>query len=334
MSRSRRRWLGAFPVLLGACAGGWQSSDLSGLPTAERYPGAPAVVVRDEQEVVFHSGVDGRPVADESVHRLVRVLRPGAERLDTIVLTYSREFERVTSFRARTVADSGAVRRFDDYVDYPASDNTFFSDERAVRLDVSPVSPGSVIEYRYTMRYQEPRLFHLGHTFGNLYPVVEARLVVRAPRDWTVEHVERLLGEPVALPPREEFDGNDRLLVWEKRDLPPLQLPPASPPLSELAPTVSVRLATWRENGALVSAPSSARELSAWGARFSADAPFPAVKARAEQILAGVAPDPESRARALYGWVRDHVKYCAIEVGYGRWRPHAAEEVDRTRYGD
>src|SRR5262249_33757412 len=46
------------------------------------------------------------------------------------------------------------------------------------------------------------------------------------------------------------------------------------------------------------------------------------------------ADDERARAAKLYAWVRDHVRYCAIEIGMGGFVPHAAGEVHKARYGD
>ncbi len=45
-------------------------------------------------------------------------------------------------------------------------------------------------------------------------------------------------------------------------------------------------------------------------------------------------PDDEARARAVYQYVQDKVRYISIQVGIGGWKPMNASEVDRLGYGD
>ena len=45
-------------------------------------------------------------------------------------------------------------------------------------------------------------------------------------------------------------------------------------------------------------------------------------------------PDDEARARAVYKYVQDKVRYISIQVGIGGWKPMNASEVDRLGYGD
>jgi hypothetical protein len=113
--------------------------------------------------------------------------------------------------------------------------------------------------------------------------------------------------------------------------LPAEKLAPSS---RNLATVVTVRLASWTEHGRREHGPRDARELSAWVyrtvARRETEEP---VQTRARELVKDLA-DPAARARRLYNWVRDNVTYCAVEIGIGGWRPHAASEVLGVQYGD
>lgn len=69
--------------------------------------------------------------------------------------------------------------------------------------------------------------------------------------------------------------------------------------------------------------------------RGSADpsADDPAVAELARQLTAGL-PDPWSKARAVYDWVRMNIRYVALFVGRTATRPHRVVDVLRDRYGD
>jgi hypothetical protein len=42
----------------------------------------------------------------------------------------------------------------------------------------------------------------------------------------------------------------------------------------------------------------------------------------------------EDKLREIYEWVRDQVRYVAVEIGIGGFKPHSAAEVFKNRYGD
>lgn len=44
--------------------------------------------------------------------------------------------------------------------------------------------------------------------------------------------------------------------------------------------------------------------------------------------------DDEERARLVYQYVQDKVRYISVQIGIGGWKPMAASDVDRLGYGD
>jgi hypothetical protein len=61
--------------------------------------------------------------------------------------------------------------------------------------------------------------------------------------------------------------------------------------------------------------------------------PGPEVERQAREIVAGL-PDDRAKLRALFTWVRDRIRYLAVEIGIGGFQPHPAEEISVHRYGD
>src|SRR5882672_6014767 len=59
----------------------------------------------------------------------------------------------------------------------------------------------------------------------------------------------------------------------------------------------------------------------------------PAIKALVAQLLTNV-ESPRDKARVLYDWVRQNVRYVAVYMGPGGVVPHSAEAVLHNRYGD
>jgi hypothetical protein len=59
----------------------------------------------------------------------------------------------------------------------------------------------------------------------------------------------------------------------------------------------------------------------------------PKIKVQANGITAGI-NDRKEKARAIYEWVSQHVRYVAIEFGQGALVPHDADTVLANAYGD
>jgi hypothetical protein len=81
---------------------------------------------------------------------------------------------------------------------------------------------------------------------------------------------------------------------------------------------------------------ASMREFSKWMhelQRGTAD-PTPEIQQVVGEVLRDAPQDPKEKARRLYEWVQENIRYVAVEVGMGGWRPHSAKEVFETKYGD
>jgi len=55
--------------------------------------------------------------------------------------------------------------------------------------------------------------------------------------------------------------------------------------------------------------------------------------AKAKSIV-GAETDPIKKAKILYQYLQDKVRYVSIQVGIGGWKPMQANDVDKLGYGD
>src|SRR5207253_992617 len=114
----------------------------------------------------------------------------------TIRVFYSPVFSEILDFHVRLTAPDGKTH---DYSRADAEDLLaiagfeLYSDNRFLRLAIREAAPGSVIEYRYTRRFHEPKLFQFSQGFGGDEPTREVRLEVIHPRSWSIAHLARRL---------------------------------------------------------------------------------------------------------------------------------------------
>jgi hypothetical protein len=329
------RFAWAAVVLLG-CAG-FPRLELAGLPTAKDHPDASYVVLLDETVANYVAeGPGGAPQVVHTSRWRVKILKPTV--LPPMRAWYSRTFSQVESMRGRVVKADGTEEPLDDAKksDRPVFDNSVLvTDERVVEVPVPPLPTGAVFESEIVTRDLDMRYFVVREAFGAQVPVKSARLIITAPKDWTLRWlVQSFDGKPFA--PKEELDGALQRLTFERTDLPALDLDPQGPPAWALLPTVSARLEAWTEGGKQHQAFATPEVLSAWLAdQYEAQATVTAELERTvADVLKGVDDDPEAKARALYEFACRSIQYCAIEIGYGGWIPHAAAAVQKGRYGD
>ncbi len=314
------------------------SPDFATLPERDKYPDADRVVLLDEKQVrYFIDPLTQKLAADVTEHNRVRLFRPGA--ITWVGQHYSRTFESVTSFKGQLVTPSGEVRPFDpgEKRDVPSiGSSVLFSDSRQLQWNV-PVGPaGSVLEWETVTHISDTKPYVFPNWLGDSAPAKQIRHVVVAPNGWEVEWVARRANAVIELPPRIETGPTETTYTWEATDTPMWKTEVWGGSFGYDVPHIAVRLKKWKENGKDESAFASATALSQWlyGEYQNKSAPSADMKDLVAAVLKGVPDEPRAKAKKLYEWACEEVQYCAIEIGYGGWVPHAAQDVHSNRYGD
>lgn len=325
-------------LLLASCASSFPKLDLAALPKPADYPDAKYVVLLDEEHVRFQPGKNGKAEAVITERWRAKVLKP--TELPSLVAYYDTEFTDVVSIAGRTLSPEGVEKPLDvsKAEDTPANSSSELFSNTRVRTVRAPVVPvGGIFETEIVTRRRDVEPWVVRHVFGSANPVASSRLVIDVPTGWDTRWAA--LGAAGALtltPTREKLDGFGERLVFERRDVAAPIEDSGAPPAVLRLERLSLRLETWSENGAPRSAQTSPQALSSWIApRYRERAELtPDIEATARRLVQDVGDDPMAKARALYEYACRSIQYCAIEVGYGGWIPHAAKDVHTVRYGD
>ena len=318
-------------LVLSSCGGGaewwrtvqWDDYTLERLPGGDAFPGDGAVILLDEGRMeTFGSGVLGYSVFEQ--HRIVRVFDTRGERYANVVVPYSSGSD-VEDIQARTITPSGSIiplraEHIHDVSLYP--DFVFFSDQRAKIFTMPAVEPGAVLEYRYRLRIRDQTVWH-GWRFQSEAPTLISRFTMLAPSEWPVR--SRTYG--IELEPDVERvpEGFKSTFRWEARDVPGMASEPGMPPLSERVARLAIAplgFTSWNDVAAWYRNLSESRERDDDGIQALVDS------------LVGRVAERDRQMRILYEWVRDNVRYLAVEIGIGGYQPRRAGEVCTNRYGD
>ena len=296
-----------------------------------------------DEEVLRFEEVDGVVVARQFTRSRVRIHSARGQRHRGASVVFDRTFFSVEAFAARTTAPDGKRRDFadDDVVDVPSLGTYMLYSDQRRRSFVIPEQPrGAIVDVASVLRTASPETFAFTFHFAPFLPTLAARFVVEHPAGWDVE-------TRIHKAPGSTWDGNAnddvvdgvRRRVWERGAAPAFQHAEWGPLYTELFDSVSVRLRRAETRaGVVVEGPKDIADLSRIEAALSADRArvTPALQKIVVDVLG---PDPlkltpRERAARLYGWTRDSIRYCAIEIGMGGFIPHPSDDVERLRYGD
>jgi hypothetical protein len=286
-----------------------------------------AVVLIDESTTTVNE--DGRVVKVST--GAVRILnREGREAAQAEEI-YDTDTGKVREIHAWLIRPSGQVKSYGskEVVDQAEALNDVYDESRIKRISaVDDAEPGAVFGYQITSE-ERPFFNQLFWYFqADTYPVISSHLTLVLPAGWRATGIT--LNHATAEP-----TTNGTAYSWELRDLSPLELEPASPTMINLLPRLEVKYFPTEGTRASASRTfDSWTEVSRWYTDLSATQAVPdeRISAKARELTANSKTELD-RIRAIGSYVQS-IQYISIQIGVGRWRPHAAAQVFAKSYGD
>lgn len=264
----------------------------------------------------------------ERVRRVVEVLRGEGGEGATLVESVSSNWRHMRNLKGWHLRPAGSEERLDkDWIVEFAVDREvpMYTDTRFLVAKFPALEPGSIVAFEYQLECSGWAADYHWFTVQKRAPVAEFRVELEAPADWQVRS--------------STWRAADRLYAaadhghhyWIAENLPEQPLEPLAPPPRFI----------YRELYLTASPKSGHGALSSWQdvARLSAGfldppaAPNATVAAQARALVTECATQAE-QIETLAHFVRDKIRYVAVEIGAGSYTPRPAAETLRNGYGD
>jgi transglutaminase-like putative cysteine protease len=295
---------------------------LKSAPTSAQFPNAAAATVLDASDVTIKP--DGTVIEED--HEMLRIFNDRARDESDIAIPFSSSTQTLSELKARTILPNGHVVPLDPsdvHITSPFAGYAMYDDSKIASFSMPGVQDGSIIDYSYTLTYK-PLLPHdFSETWlfadGN-YPVKISRFRVTAPSDLKIASLP--LNAPT-LKPVIKIHGNVTSYYWAMTNLSDIDREPMMPPDRYIFPMVQVSLL------------DSWQDISHWFYTLAKNREVitPELHQLVLQQTAGKTTDSE-KAKALFYWVEQNIRYVAVELGESAWQPHLADQVYTNRYGD
>lgn len=300
------------------------SALLKSAPTSAEYPNAAAATVLDASDVTI--APDGTII--ERDHEMLRFFNDRArdEGDGDITIPYSSSTDKLSDLTARTILPNGSVVKLnpsDVHITSPFAGYAMYDDSKVASFSMPGIENGAIIDYSYTITSKPllPRDFSETWMFSDgSYPVSISRFRVTAPSNLNIN--SEVMNAPT-LKPVITTHGNSTSYYWAMTNIADVDREPMMPPDRYIFPMVQVSsLGSWQD-------------ISQWYWKLakSREVVTPELHQLVLQQTAGKTAD-EDKAKALFYWVEENIRYVAVELGQSAWQPHAADEVYNNRYGD
>lgn len=301
----------------------WEQVDFDHIPDQEEYPDAGAVVLLDEGRMeIGGSAPIGFSVFER--HRIIKIFNTRGHRYANVSIPYNSQSQ-VDRIQARTISAEGDITVLDekdiyDVTFYP--NFIFYSDQRAKIFTIPAVANGSIIEFRYRLNVWSRTFWHAWR-FQDDVPTVLSRFTLVEPSEWKVNY--RIYRIDIESGIEKAPAGFKSVYTWEAQNIPALKtefgMPPRNKTTARLA-LAPVWIQTWEDVTKWYHDLSEPQTKAGYQ-----------IKKLASTLTVGTNNNKE-KLKIIYEWVRDRIRYIAVEIGIGGYKPHAAEKVLVNRYGD
>lgn len=299
--------------------------ELAQVPLPE-YPDDPAAVMLLHERKLTVSA-DGE--IEIRTRQAFRILRSEGRSYGTVSVLYGDD-DHLTYFKGWSLPAAGkdfTVKEKDAVETQTFGD--LYSDRHAKILRIPAADPGNVIAFE-SRRKSRPMVLEDAIWLDQEIPIRLSRYMLELPRGW--EFDARWVNQPETEPRKLE----ENAWVWEIRDRPALPMEPNMPDWRAEAGRVVVTLfpggrrgdGDWRSL-------ASWEQIGRWYERLSKPQRQATAELREKVAeLTAHAETPLDEIRALAAFAQRDIRYVAIEIGVGAYRPSAAPETLTNRFGD
>ncbi len=312
--------LNLFPQTASATVPDWLHS-LAGAPQKKYADDVNAVILLDDRETTVKD--NGDIVTHERL--ALRILRPEGRHYAQHDITFDDE-TKVNSFHGWSITAKGQEYEAKEKDTFEMSISTYevFSDDKTKIMVLPGAEVGTVVGFEFE-RKERPFLFQKFWLFQRPIPVERSRYTLHLPSGWEyrADWIHHPKQDPV-----EQGGG----YVWELADVPRVETEYGEPPYLALAGTMIV---TFFSEKIKSQAFKSWNDVGLWESQVTSGTrePSEALRQKVQELAPANLPMFD-RIKALARFAQHDVRYAAIEVGIGGFRPHPAAEIFSHRYGD
>lgn len=281
---------------------------------------------------------DGVPSASSTEIQDMTILSENGNGMFSKDKIYHSQFHELKKLEAYSLVPDGNSAKKIKVADFKTQASTgngvFYDDVKETSFDYPMLMKGSIAHVKTDYYYKDIRMLNTFY-FSNFLPVYKAKYTVTYPENVDLRYIiKNDVAKKIIV--TESKRGRKRIIEFSASDVDSYNYFGDGTSLAYYAAHVIVYVAGYNFEGAAVPVFSSVDELYKWNAAFIKN-----VNTKQEEAIQKLADSiclnkktPAEKARAIYLWVQEHIKYVAFEEGLEGFIPRQAVDVCNKRYGD
>jgi hypothetical protein len=301
-----------------------------------KYPGESKILLHYNTNIVINQegdslGVDITRYEESLCLDENAILQAGES------LTYSGYFH-IKNLSAQTMVPFKSKYKQVNVEEFDTSDyrdpSIFYDDVKKISFKFPKIQPGAITKLTYTHHLSEPRLLTPIY-FNHYLPVESSEVTVTCPSNVTLGFKLKNC-DTLKLEFSKEQKGSNVIYKWKSLNVPKLTSESDAPEISYYAAHIFIYIKDYSINNKQKRVLTNTDDLFNWYRSYVKDVnkgPARTLKILVDSLVFNMNDDNE-KAKKLFYWVQDHIKYIAFEAGREGFIPRDAELVYTRRYGD
>jgi hypothetical protein len=214
------------------------------------------------------------------------------------------------------------------------SNSVFYDDTKETMFDFPGLTQYAVTHVDYVHFLKDAHLISEFY-IPNFLPVIQGKYIVRVPNNIKIKYIVK--NDPAGMYKlTEEKKKRETVYTWEIKNIKPDNDYPDAPDLRYFQPHIIVFITSFENKNGTQPFLNTIDDLHKWNASFIKNLniqPDPHLKKIVDSLTKDQLTE-KGKARIIYQWVQQHIRYVAFEDGLEGFRPRQAGEVCAKRYGD
>ncbi|MGC4101612.1 DUF3857 domain-containing protein [Ferruginibacter sp.] len=212
--------------------------------------------------------------------------------------------------------------------------NVFYDDVKETTFDFPGMVQNAIQHMEYSQYHKDAHLLVPFYLPGSV-PVMSASYTVIVPNDITIKYVVKNDSKGL-FQFTEDKKKKETIYKWTISKYKGEDDFSNAPDDSYYVPHIIIYVASFEDNAGTHPFLNNLDDLYKWNVDFTKElnlTPDPALKKIVDSLVTGKKTETD-KAKSIYKWVQQHIKYVAFENGLEGFKPRQAAEVCSKRYGD